>query len=150
MAKKIHMGKSLTVRYDEACKQGPSGKLDRREILGMAADDIEAEGSRININRHQADLIDIKVLPSLHSIMENALAVIDSEVRHHLRCSVRGGGLDRAQVHSFGQMTRSLAQLVGIEKELKDQSELDAMSDDDLIRLAEMTSKRLKGTTDDD
>ena len=125
MSKKIYMGKSLEVRYDKACKtQG--GKLDRREIIELAEQDLETEGSRVSINKHQADLIDIRVLPSLHSIMQNSLAVIDSEVRHHLRVSTSSDGLDRQQVHSFGQMTRSLAQIVGIEKELKEQSDLDA------------------------
>ena len=143
MSKKIYMGKSLEVRYDEACKT-PGGKLDRREILEMAEADLEAEGSRVQINKRQSDLIDIRVLPSLHSIMENALAVIDSEVRHHLRVSTSSSGLDRQQVHSFGQMIRSLAQIVGIEKELKEQSDLDAMSAADLMKLAEMTSDRLK------
>ena len=141
--KKIYIGKSLEVRYDEACKT-KGGKLDRREILELAEQDLETEGSRVQINKRQADLIDIRVMPSLHSIMENALAVIDSEVRHHLRVSTTSSGLDRQQVHSFGQMTRSLAQIVGIEKELKEQSDLDAMSDADLIKLAEMTSDRLK------
>ena len=141
--KKIHMGERLKVRYDEACS--PQGsKLERREIIELADKDIETEGSRVAINAHQADLIDIKVLPSLHGVMENAIGVIDSEIRRMLRVSSTGTGLDRAQVQAFGQMTRSLAQVVGIEQQLKQQSELEAMSDEDLIKLAKMTSERLK------
>ena len=137
------MGERLKVRYDEACS--PQGsKLERREIIELADKDIETEGSRVAINAHQADLIDIKVLPSLHGVMENAIGVIDSEIRRMLRVSSTGTGLDRAQVQAFGQMTRSLAQVVGIEQQLKQQSELEAMSDEDLIKLAKMTSERLK------
>ena len=137
------MGERLKVRYEDAC--GPKGsKLERREILELAEKDLETEGSRVAINTHQADLIDIKVLPSLHGVMENAIGIIDSEIRRMLRVSVTGSGLDRAQVQAFGQMTRSLAQVVGIEQQLKQQSELEAMSDDDLIKLAKMTSERLK------
>ena len=141
--KKIHMGERLKVRYDEACS--PQGsKLERWEIIELADKDIETEGSRVAINAHQADIIDIKVLPSLHGVMENAIGVIDSEIRRMLRVSSTGTGLDRAQVQAFGQMTRSLAQVVGIEQQLKQQSELEAMSDEDLIKLAKMTSERLK------
>ena len=141
--KKIHMGERLKVRYDEACS--PQGsKLERREIIELADKDIETEGSRVAINAHQADLIDIKVLPSLHGVMENAIGVIASEIGRMLRGSSTGAGLDGAQVQAFGQMTRSLAQVVGIEQQLKQQSELEAMSDEDLIKLAKMTSERLK------
>ena len=145
MAKKIHMGKKLAVRFEKA-----GSKLERREVMADAEDDIVSEGSRVQINQRKESLIDVRVLPSLHGIMENALAVVDSEIRHHLRVSQSGTGLDRAQVHSFGQMTRSLAQIVGMENDLRDQSELDAMSDEDLIKLAEMTSSRLleKDTAD--
>ena len=137
------MGERLKVRYEDAC--GPKGsKLERRELIELAEKDLETEGSRVAINAHQADLIDIKVLPSLHGVMENAIGVIDSEIRRMLRVSSTGTGLDRAQVQAFGQMTRSLAQVVGIEQQLKQQSELEAMSDDDLIKLAKMTSERLK------
>ena len=86
MSKKIHMGDRLKVRYDDAC--GPKGsKLERREILELAEKDLETEGSRIAINSKSRELIDIKVLPSLHAVMECALGVIDSEMRHMLRIS---------------------------------------------------------------
>jgi len=142
MSKKIHMGSRLKVRYDEAC--GPDGsKLERREILELAEKDLETEGSRVPINAHTGELIDIKVLPSLHAVMECALGVIDSELRQMLRISQKGGGLDRHQSQAFGQMTRSLAQLVGVDQQLKEKSELETMSDEDLIKLAEIATKRL-------
>ena len=142
MSKKIHMGDRLKVRYDDAC--GPKGsKLERREILELAEKDLETEGSRIAINSKSRELIDIKVLPSLHAVMECALGVIDSEMRHMLRISQTGRGLDRHQAQAFGQMTRSLAQLVGVDQQLKEKSDLETMSDEELIKLAEIATKRL-------
>ena len=71
MSRKIFNAGKLQVRYDEAASKGAAGKQDREELLAQADRDIEDEGAFIEINRDARDIIDVHVLPSLHSMMEN-------------------------------------------------------------------------------
>jgi len=145
MSRKIYNAGKLQVRYDEAAAKGAAGKQDREEILAQADRDIEDEGAFIEINRDARDIIDVHVLPSLHSMMENMYTIIDAETRRLMRQTVSGGGMDKSDSQHFGQLTRSLCQLANVEHGIREQNQLEQMSDDDLKRLADIAYKKLKG-----
>jgi|TARA_R100000084_G_scaffold103135_2_gene59050 hypothetical protein len=145
MSRKIYNAGKLQVRYDEAAAKGAAGKQDREELLAQADRDIEDEGAFIEINRDARDIIDVHVLPSLHSMMENMYTIIDAETRRLMRQTVSGGGMDKSDSQHFGQLTRSLCQLANVEHGIREQNQLEQMSDDDLKRLADIAYKKLKG-----
>ena len=145
MSSKIYNAGNLQVRYDEAAAKGAAGKQDREELLAQADRDIEDEGAFIEINRDARDIIDVHVLPSLHSMMENMSTIIDAETRRLMRQTVSGGGMDKSDSQHFGQLTRSLCQLANVEHGIREQNQLEQMSDDDLKRLADIAYKKLKG-----
>jgi len=145
MSRKIYNAGKLQVRYDKAASQGAAGKQDREELLAQADQDIEAEGAFVEINRDARDLIDVNILPSLHSMMENMYSIIDAETRRLMRQTVSGGGMDKADSQHFGQLTRSICQLANLEHGIREQNQLEQMSDDDLKRLADIAYKKLEG-----
>ena len=145
MSRKIYNAGKLQVRYDKAASKGAAGKQDREELLAQADQDIEAEGAFVEINRDARDLIDVNILPSLHSMMENMYSIIDAETRRLMRQTVSGGGMDKADSQHFGQLTRSICQLANLEHGIREQNQLEQMSDDDLKRLADIAYKKLKG-----
>ena len=145
MSRKIYNAGKLQVRYDEAAAKGAAGKQEREELLAQADRDIEDEGAFIEINRDARDIIDVHVLPSLHSMMENMYTIIDAETRRLMRQTVSGGGMDKSDSQHFGQLTRSVCQHANVEHGIREQNQLEQMSDDDLKRLADIAYKKLKG-----
>jgi uncharacterized protein YjiS (DUF1127 family) len=145
MSRKIYNAGKLQVRYDKAAAKGAAGKQDREELLAQADRDIEDEGAFVEINRDARDLIDVNILPSLHSMMENMYSIIDAETRRLMRQTVSGGGMDKADSQHFGQLTRSICQLANLEHGIREQNQLEQMSDDDLKRLADIAYKKLEG-----
>ncbi len=145
MSRKIFNAGRLQVRYDKAASKGAAGKQDREELLAQADRDIEDEGAFVEINRDARDLIDVNILPSLHSMMENMYSIIDAETRRLMRQTVSGGGMDKADSQHFGQLTRSICQLANLEHGIREQNQLEQMSDDDLKRLADIAYKKLEG-----
>ena len=145
MSRKIYNAGKLQVRYDKAAAEGAAGKQDREELLAQADRDIEDEGAFVEINRDARDLINVHILPSLHSMMENMYSIIDAETRRLMRQTVSGGGMDKADSQHFGQLTRSICQLANLEHGMREQNQLEQMSDDDLKRLADIAYKKLEG-----
>ena len=145
MSRKIFNAGKLQVRYDKAASKGAAGKQDREELLAQADRDIEDEGAFVEINRDARDLIDVNILPSLHSMMENMYSIIDAETRRLMRQTVSGGGMDKADSQHFGQLTRSICQLANLEHGIREQNQLEQMSDDDLKCLADIAYKKLEG-----
>tara|TARA_R110000744_G_scaffold99397_1_gene191882 strand:+ start:202 stop:648 length:447 start_codon:yes stop_codon:yes gene_type:complete len=145
MSRKIFNAGKLKVRYDEASLKGAAGKQDREELLAQADQDIEAEGAFVEINREAQALIDVNILPSLHSMMENMYTIIDAETRRLMRQTVSGGGMDKGDSQHFGQLTRSICQLANLEHGIREQNQLDQISDDELKRLADIAYKKLQG-----
>lgn len=145
MSRKIFNAGKLKVRYDEASLKGAAGKQDREELLAQADQDIEAEGAFVEINREIESLIDPHLLPSLHSMMDNMYTIIDAETRRLMRQTVSGGGMDKGDSQHFGQLTRSICQLANLEHGIREQNQLDQISDDELKRLADIAYKKLQG-----
>ena len=145
MSRKIYNAGKLQVRYDKAAAEGAAGKQDREALLAQADRDIEDEGAFVEINRDARDLIDVNILPSLHSMMENMYSIIDAETRRLMRQTVSGGGMDKVDSQHFGQLTRSICQLANLEHGIREQNQLEQMSDDDLKRLADIAYKKLEG-----
>ncbi len=52
---------------------------------------------------------------------------------------------DKADSQHFGQLTRSICQLANLEHGIREQNQLEQMSDDDLKRLADIAYKKLEG-----
>ena len=88
MSRKIFNAGKLQVRYEEAASKGAAGKQERAELLAQADRDIEDEGAFVEINREAQALIDVNILPSLHSMMENMYTIIDAETRRLMRQTV--------------------------------------------------------------
>jgi|TARA_R100000030_G_scaffold62013_1_gene46901 uncharacterized protein YjiS (DUF1127 family) len=145
MSRKIYNAGKLQVRYEKAASKGAAGKQEREELLAQADRDIEAEGAFVEINRDANELIDVSILPSLHSMMENMYTIIDAETRRLMRQTVSGGGMDKVDSQHFGQLTRSICQLANLEHGIREQNQLEQMSDDELKRLADIAYKKLKG-----
>jgi hypothetical protein len=74
--------------------------------------------------------------------MNSAYAVIDCEMRRLGRSSA-STGLDNLQSRHLGVLTRSLVQLAQLEMGIRDQNELDAVSDERLLELSSEAYKRL-------
>jgi len=148
MARKIFNAGKLQVRYEDAATKGSAGKQEREELLTQADQDIEAEGAFVEINSEAQALIDINVLPSLHSMMDSMYTIIDAETRRLMRQTVSGGGMDKGDSQHFGQLTRSICQLANLEHGIREQNQLDHMSDDELKRLADIAYKKLKGKSE--
>ena len=53
--------------------------------------------------------------------------------------------MDKADSQHFGQLTRSICQLANLEHGIREQNQLEQMSDDDLKRLADIAYKKLEG-----
>ena len=145
MSRKIFNAGKLQVRYEEAASKGAAGKQERAELLAQADRDIEDEGAFVEINREAQALIDVNILPSLHSMMENMYTIIDAETRRLMRQTVAGGGMDKGDSQHFGQLTRSICQLANLEHGIREQNSLEQMSDDELKRLADIAYKKLEG-----
>ena len=145
MSRKIYNAGKLQVRYEKAASKGAAGKQEREELLAQADRDIEDEGAFVEINRDANELIDVNILPSLHSMMENMYTIIDAETRRLMRQIVSGGGMDKVDSQHFGQLTRSICQLANLEHGIREQNQLEQMSDDELKRLADIAYKKLKG-----
>tara|TARA_R110002110_G_scaffold292886_5_gene506916 strand:+ start:1177 stop:1623 length:447 start_codon:yes stop_codon:yes gene_type:complete len=145
MSRKIFNAGKLQVRYEDAATKGSAGKQEREELLSQADQDIEDEGAFVEINSEAQALIDINVLPSLHSMMDSMYTIIDAETRRLMRQTVSGGGMDKGDSQHFGQLTRSICQLANLEHGIREQNQLDHMSDDELKRLADIAYKKLKG-----
>ena len=78
-------------------------------------------------------------------MMENMYSIIDAETRRLMRQTVSGGGMDKADSQHFGQLTRSICQLANLEHAIREQNQLEQMSDDDLKLLADIAYKKLEG-----
>lgn len=131
----------VQVTYDESLTRR-SSKVVRADALSEADVIIEEEGSTLDVNRDSSSRVDVTYLPSLNNIMNSAYAVIDCEMRRLGRSSA-STGLDNLQSRHLGVLTRSLVQLAQLEMGIREQNELDAVSDERLLELSSEAYKRL-------
>tara|TARA_R100000664_G_scaffold22335_1_gene31792 strand:+ start:2690 stop:3193 length:504 start_codon:yes stop_codon:yes gene_type:complete len=131
----------LNVKYDFRTAQDRQSKTERSleadELLASDALDVE-------INKDLPSKVDVHVYPSIHSMMHNAYATIDSEFRQLSRIS-QGSGLDHYQSKHFTNMVNSYAKLMQLELDIRQSSDLEAQSDEQIQRLAEQAYKKLTG-----
>lgn len=118
---------------------GSLSRTDSRAAKVQRGEDLAAEAKNIQINSKIAEHA-IATLPSVHTMLHNSYAIIDSELRRLGRQSHRGG-LDRTETGQFEKYASSLVRLVKMEHEVRDNSSLDAMSDKELT---EEVVKKLK------
>ena len=131
----------VQVTYDKSLTRR-SSKVVRSDALSEADVIIEEEGSTLDVNRDSSTRVDVTYLPSLNNIMNSAYAVIDCEMRRLGRSSA-STGLDNLQSRHLGVLTRSLVQLAQLEMGIREQNELDAVSDERLLELSSEAYKRL-------
>ncbi len=131
----------VQVTYDESLTKR-SSKAIRKDALSEADVIIEEEGSTVEVNRDSATRVDVTYLPSLNNIMNSAYSVIDCEMRRLGRSSA-STGLDNLQSRHLGVLTRSLVQLAQLEMGIREQNELEAVSDERLLELSSEAYKRL-------
>ena len=122
------MGKdrpAITLDY-RALASGPPDPRERGELLAAAGH--QAAASEINQN---IDQISVERMPSVHAMLHNAYAVIDVELRRLGRVA-QMEGLSKTETTQFERYATAMVKLVGLEHDIRDNSEVDAMSDDAL------------------
>ena len=133
--------KKLNVKYDF---RKPNDRQSRKERSLEADELLDSDSLDIEINKVLPSKVDVHVSPSIHSMMHNAYATIDSEFRQLSRIS-NGTGLDHYQSKHFNNMVNSYAKLMQLELQVRESSDLEAQSDEQIQRLAETAYKKLTG-----
>jgi hypothetical protein len=120
---------------DAAHLQVDYGSLSKTETRGLVATqgaELVAEARAIDVNR-DLQHIDVVMLPSVHRMVNNAYSVIDSELRRLQRESM-AGGLSKTDTTQFERYAASLVRLVNMERSVRNDSDVDAMSDEELTK----------------
>ena len=133
--------KRLNVSYD--FRPNKSNHNSQQESL-EADELLDSDAQGIEPNKELQTKIDVHVYPSLHSMMHNAYATIDSEFRQLTRIS-QSSGLDHYQGKHFNMMVNSYAKLMQLELQMREQNNLEAQSDEQIQALAEAAYKKLTG-----
>lgn len=129
------MAKSKRRVMDAAHLQVDYDSLSKTETRGLVASqgaELAAEARSIDINRN-IQQVDVVMLPSVHRMVNNAYSVIDSELRRLQRESA-SGGLSKTDTTQFERYASSLVRLVNMERSVRNDSEVDAMSDEELTK----------------
>ena len=118
--------------------------LSRREDNIASEESLEARGVLTSVNSSIAQQADIRILPSVHTIVSNAYVTIANEVQ---RLAFRSGlsPLSSSEARTFEKMTISLARLVGVEQDIKEESALSGISDEALLEAADAAREKLTG-----
>ena len=124
MAKK-HIMKASHTQMDYASLDSQGTKA----LVASQGEALAAEAKNISINS-KAKEIALPFLPSVHTMLTNAYSVIDMEVRRLGREAHMG--LDRSDTLQFEKYVTSLVRLANLENNIRDTSELEAMSDKNL------------------
>lgn len=133
------MDASLDVAYTSLSGDEHSA-IATRERASLLA---EADSMEVNA---QLSSVDVSFLPSVHRMVNSAYSVIDVELRRLLREANRGtGGLDKSETGQFERYTSSLVRLVNLERQVKDDSEVEAMGDEELTK---RVIEKLQGRND--
>lgn len=133
--------KRLNVSYDFR----PNESNHNKHQKSLEADELlDSDAQEIEPNKELQTKIDVHVYPSLHSMMHNAYATIDSEFRQLTRIS-QSSGLDHYQGKHFNMMVNSYAKLMQLELQMREQNNLEAQSDEQIQALAETAYKKLTG-----
>lgn len=140
MAKKYIMNASHTqMDYDSLDSRGT------KALVAAQGEALAAEAKNISINS-KAKEIALPFLPSVHTMLTNAYSVIDMEVRRLGRAAQVG--LDRSETLQFEKYVTSLVRLANLENNIRDTSELEAMSDKNLEEAVKKALERGMETGD--
>lgn len=123
MAKKYMKAGHTRIDYASLDNQGSKG------LIASQGEALASEAANIEINS-KAKEISIPFLPSVHTMLTNAYSVIDSELRRLGRDATYG--LDKSDTIQFEKYVSSLVRLANLEHNIRDTSELEAMSDKNL------------------
>ena len=103
-------------------------------------------GKMVTVNADLESRVVVETLPSIHGMINNSYAVISAET-DRLAGRARVRGLDANEVRTFERLTASLVRLATLELNIKEQAELDVMSDEKIkeMALAALEKERKKG-----
>tara|TARA_R110002110_G_scaffold393686_1_gene607502 strand:- start:22 stop:459 length:438 start_codon:yes stop_codon:yes gene_type:complete len=136
------MSQGLSLDNPQKPKRRKVQLLSRREDNIALEESLEARGSLASVNSSLAAKADIRILPSVHTIVSNAYVVIANEVQ---RLSFRSSmsPLSSSEARTFEKMTTALARLVGVEQDIKEESALSGISDEALLEAADAAREKL-------
>lgn len=120
MAKKYMKAGHTKIDYSSLDNQGSKG------LIAAQGEILASEAKSIQINT-KAKEIALPHLPSVHTMLTNSYAIIDTELRNLGRRSIHG--LDKSETIQFEKYVSSLVRLANLENNIRDTSELEAMSD---------------------
>ena len=136
MAKKYMKAAHTKIDY------GSLDEMGTKALIARQGEELAAEASGIEINSRAREMA-LPYLPSVHAMLTNAYTVIDSEVRRLGRDAQYG--LDKGQTAQFEKYVSSLVKLANLEHNIRDTSDLEAMSDSSLteaVRKALVSQKK--------
>ena len=140
------MGKKPKTRHIMVTRtnSGPSN-FDKKELTRKANESLAAEASSVKINRN-IHTIEPTVYPAIDKIVNNAFAVIDSEVHKLGRASVSDlDGLSAAQSRHLGVLTKALCQLANLRMDLKERQSMTEWTDERLLASVDWATEAIKG-----
>lgn len=121
----------------------PALSLDYRAIEPAAPDagEVLARAAKTVHIAPRREIITVETMPSVHAMLHNAYSVIDVELRRLGRVA-QLEGLSKTETNQFERYAAAMCKLVGLEHDIRDNSELDAMSDE---ALTDAVVTRLEG-----
>ena len=124
-------------------KPRPAISLDYRAIEPAAPDsgEVLAKAAKTVHIAPRREVITVETMPSVHAMLHNAYSVIDVELRR-LGREAQMAGLSKTETTQFERYAAAMVKLVGLEHDIRDNSELDAMSDE---ALTDAVVTRLEG-----
>ena len=122
----------------------PIELMASKEEDDFIEESLETRGKMVSgINTNIAERADIRILPSIHTIVSNSYVTIANEIQ---RLSLRSGNspLSSSEVRTFERLTSALARLVSVEQDIKEESGgLAGISDADLLAAADAARQKL-------
>jgi|TARA_R100000084_G_C4540718_1_gene95433 hypothetical protein len=133
----------IVAEYDSKVQSGELTLEEKKVLENEAEGAIEIEGETLILSGNRQVSVDI--LPSLHTLLNNAKITIDSELRRFARESKRRG-LDAEQHKSYASTVNSLCRLINTEYGISKVNKLETIADE---KLQTMAVKALKAFQED-
>jgi hypothetical protein len=118
-----------------------SGLIVKSEVNLAEEQSLSSTGQSIMMNKALDEKLDVTLLPSVHNMLNSSYSVIANEVQR-LDLRSRREQLSQQEIRSFERLTASLVRLASLEMNIREQGELEVMSDDKIMELADQAMRR--------
>ena len=118
-----------------------SGLIVKSEVNLAEEQSLSSTGRSIMMNKALDEKLDVTLLPSVHNMLNSSYSVIANEVQR-LDLRSRREQLSQQEIRSFERLTASLVRLASLEMNIREQGELEVMSDDKIMELADQAMRR--------